>query len=158
MIIIYMDCPSEERKLPSEVCFVDTVCCVALLNKTERIHQEVNSEYKRLLKNGYHLITTTAVLSETANSLCAPRFRAVVSRFYRRVQASQYIEVVFVDERLWEAGWQLYEQRNDKEWSLTDCISFVVMQERNISEALTTDRHFEQAGFIRLLHIPEFAS
>ena len=50
------------------------------------------------------------------------------------------------------------ERKLPSEWSLTDCISFIVMQERNISEALTTDRHFEQAGFIRLLHIPEFAS
>ncbi len=93
------------------------------------------------------------MLNETANSLCAPQFRVAVSDFYRRIQFSKRIEVVFVDENLWEEGWQLYELHNDKEWSLTDCISITVMKDRNISEALTTDHHFEQAGFVRLLHL-----
>lgn len=139
--------------MPDKVCFVDAVCWIALLNKTELIHQQADAEYKQLLKRGYYLVTTTAVLNETANSLCAPHFRAAVSDFYRRIQFSKRIEVVFVDESLWEEGWQFYELQNDKEWSLTDCISITVMTERNISEALTTDHHFEQAGFVRLLHL-----
>ena len=139
--------------MPGKVCFVDSVCWIALLNKTEQIHQQADTEYKRLLKKGYHLITTTAVLNETANSLCAPQFRVAVSNFYRRIQASMRIDVVFVDESLWEAGWQLYEQHNDKEWSLTDCISMMIMNEHNTSEVLSTDHHFEQAGFVRLLHL-----
>ncbi len=139
--------------MPDNVCFVDAVCWIALLNKTEQIHRQADSEYKRLLKKNYLLLTSTAVLNETANSLSAPQFRASVSDFYRRIQVSKRIEVVFVDESLWEEGWQLYELNNDKEWSLTDCISILVMKNRNISEALTTDHHFEQAGFVRLLHI-----
>lgn len=144
---------SAGQRMPDKVCFVDAVCWIALLNKTELIHKQADTEYKRLLKKGYHLITTTAVLNEMANSLCSPQFRAAVSDFYRRIQASGRIEVLFVDEQLWEEGWQLYELHNDKEWSLTDCISITVMKDRNISEALTTDHHFEQAGFVRLLHI-----
>ncbi len=101
---------------------------------------------------GYHLVTTTAVLNETANSLCAPNFRNAVSSFYRRIQTSGLIRIEFVDEMLWEDGWNLYEKHNDKEWSLTDCISINIMKEHNISEVLTTDHHFEQAGFVRLLH------
>ncbi len=139
--------------MPDKVCFVDAVCWIALLNKTELIHQQADAEYKRLLKKEYLLLTTTAVLNETANSLCAPHFRVAVSDFYRRIQFSKRIEVVFVDESLWEEGWQLYELHSDKEWSLTDCISITVMKDRNISEALTTDHHFEQAGFVRLLHL-----
>jgi len=49
------------------------------------------------------------------------------------------------------SGWTLYQQRPDKEWGLTDCISFVVMQEQGISEAFTSDHHFTQAGFTILL-------
>ncbi len=139
--------------MPDKVCFVDAVCWIALLNKTELIHHHADAEYKRLLKKDYLLLTTTAVLNETANSLCAPKFRGAVSDFYRRIQVSKRIEVVFVDESLWEEGWQLYELHSDKEWSLTDCISITVMKDRNISEALTTDHHFEQAGFVRLLHL-----
>ena len=51
-----------------------------------------------------------------------------------------------------QSGLNLYEQRLDKDWGLTDCISFVVMQREQIQEAFTSDKHFEQAGFIRLLH------
>ena len=55
------------------------------------------------------------------------------------------------DDSLWERGRILFAQRPDKQWSLTDCISFVVMQDRGITEALTADHHYEQAGFVGLL-------
>lgn len=55
------------------------------------------------------------------------------------------------DQILFDAGLELYASRSDKEWSLTDCISFVVMRERGITDALTGDHHFEQAGFVALL-------
>ena len=83
---------SAEQRMPGKVCFVDAVCWIALLNKSEQIHNQADGEYKRLFKNGYHLVTTTAVLNETANSLCTPQFRATVSYFYRRVHASGHIE------------------------------------------------------------------
>jgi uncharacterized protein len=59
--------------------------------------------------------------------------------------------IVLAEHPLWEKGIALYNQRPDKKWSLTDCISFVVMQERGLTEALTADQHFEQAGFTSLL-------
>jgi len=68
-----------------------------------------------------------------------------------RVRTSSYVEVIHVDPQLDEQAWQLLAKRQDKDWSLVDCTSFVVMQQRGITEALTTDHHFEQAGFIRLL-------
>lgn len=139
------------KMIPDNV-FVDTVCWIALLNKNEYIHKQADTEYRKLLKKGCHLFTTTAVLNETANSLCSPHFRNSVLKFYSRISASENIRIVFVDEQLWNKGWEIYEKHNDKEWSLTDCISVKVMQEHNISEVLTTDHHFEQAGFVRLLH------
>ncbi len=71
--------------------------------------------------------------------------------FYQRLETSARTEIVFVGENLWCAGWDLYGNRPDKSWSLTDCISFVVMDRRGIRDALTNDRHFEQAGFKALL-------
>lgn len=108
------------KKMPGRVCFVDSVCWIALLNRNESIHQQVDTVYKQLLMKGYHLVTTTAVLNETANSLCAPNFRNAVSSFYHRIQTSGLISIEFVDEMLWEDGWHLYEKHSDKEWSLTD--------------------------------------
>jgi len=61
-----------------------------------------------------------------------------------------------VDENLWSSGWELYENRPAKEWSLTDCISIVIMQERGLKEAFTNDKHFEQAGFNAILRERKF--
>jgi predicted nucleic acid-binding protein len=103
------------------------------------------------MRSGYHFVTTTLILNETANALSDTRFRQAVVEFYRRLQASSRIEIIFVDPRLWSDGWQLYEERHDKAWSLTDCISIVVMRELELKDVLTSDRHFQQAGFRALL-------
>lgn len=132
-------------------CFVDTVCWIALLNQDDQLHESADREYKLLMKSRYHLVTTTSILNETANALSAPRFRLAVVEFYRRLQMSGRIEIIFVDPPLWARGWQLYKRRADKAWSLTDCISIVVMQEQGLTDVLTSDRHFQQAGFRALL-------
>ena len=61
------------------------------------------------------------------------------------------MNIVYINEELFQRGWDFYEARIDKDWSLTDCLSFVVMQERGVNEALAHDHHFEQAGFRALL-------
>jgi uncharacterized protein len=67
------------------------------------------------------------------------------------LEADQKAEIVLPGPALWQRGIELYAERPDKGWSLTDCISFVVMQDRGITDALTADHHFEQAGFTALL-------
>jgi len=67
------------------------------------------------------------------------------------LRASPDVRIIGPSEELFSRGLELYRQRPDKEWSLTDCISFVVMRDEQLSEALTGDRHFEQAGFKSLL-------
>ncbi len=67
------------------------------------------------------------------------------------LKSSPYIEVIHISSDLDTKAWELLMNRVDKDWSLVDCSSFVLMQEMKLSEALTTDHHFEQAGFIRLL-------
>jgi len=132
-------------------CFVDTVCWIALLNQDDQLHESADREYKLLMKSGCYFVTTTSILNETANALSAPRFRLVVVEFYRRLQMSACVEIIFVDPRLWSKGWELYEQQPDKAWSLTDCISIVVMQEQGLKDVLTNDKHFQQAGLRALL-------
>ncbi len=67
------------------------------------------------------------------------------------IKTSSWVEIVHIDSTLDQEAWQLLKNRPDKEWSLVDCSSFVLMQQWSIVEALTTDHHFEQAGFVRLL-------
>ncbi|HPY61418.1 MAG TPA: PIN domain-containing protein [Methanospirillum sp.] len=131
--------------------FVDTVCWIALLNQQDNLHTKTNRLYKKLLKSGSHVITTSSILVETANALCDPAYKSAVITFRNNLLASTRVEIIFVDRELWEKGWMLYEQRSDKAWSLTDCISIVVMKEWNIHKVLTSDHHFVQAGFEALL-------
>jgi len=103
------------------------------------------------MKSGRHFITSTAVLNEVANALSKPKYRPSVIEFHNRLQQSNRVEIRFVEENLWSSGWELYENRPDKEWSLTDCISIVIMQEHDLIDAFTNDKHFEQAGLNALL-------
>ena len=67
------------------------------------------------------------------------------------IEADPNVEVVLLTNSLYRLAFSLFKQRDDKEWGLVDCISFIVMQDRGIADALTTDTHFQQAGFRALL-------
>ena len=71
--------------------------------------------------------------------------------FYRNISSSPRVTILHIDSELWEKGWKLFTNRDDKNWSFTDCVSFVVMNERSIKNALTSDKHFIQAGFSAML-------
>ena len=86
-------------------------------------------------------------------ALCE-RLRVPCSRgvsYIHSIRTETWIEIVHIDEQLDVRAWELLENRLDKTWSLVDCASFVVMEQRGLTDALTTDHHFEQAGFVRLL-------
>ena len=100
-------------------------------------------------------MTTEAVLWEWLNGLSNASTRRVAAEGYRRAHADAGIEVVPFQPELIESAVQLYGTRPDKDWSLTDCLSFFVMRRSNVQIALTPDHHFEQAGFRPvLLHAP----
>ncbi len=98
------------------------------------------------------LVTTGWVLTEFADGLARPASnRSVFQQILGDLRARPDTLIVPMTDQLLQQGIDLYTQRPDKEWSLTDCISFVVMTREGISEALTGDHHFEQAGFVALL-------
>lgn len=137
--------------MTARTCFVDSVCWIALLNRADRLHAQANTVYQQCLVAGDQLMTTTAVLNETANALSAPRFRPAMIALHQRLQRSQQVDIVFIDPALWNSGWQFFAARPDKEWSLTDCLSMIVCQTQAVTDILTTDHHFKQAGFTNLL-------
>ena len=128
--------------------FADTAFFLALINSRDQHHARA-SELNATLESP--LLTTAWVLLEFANALSASRSRVRFEPVLIRLRAEPNVEIVAPDADLFERGCQLYISRTDKEWSLTDCISFVVMTERVLSDALTADHHFEQAGFHALL-------
>jgi len=131
--------------------FVDTAAWLALLNESDSFHQKAK-EIENSLKGSQRLwVTTDFILIEVADALCSVSQRSQTAKLIRNLKKLKSVFVVTLDPKLLEKGLALYESRLDKDWGLTDCTSFVVMQQRGITEAFTSDRHFEQAGFVRLM-------
>lgn len=128
--------------------FGDTFYFVALLSPSDAAHLRAVALTESLSKK---LVTTAWVLIELANSLAKSITRSGFVQTVRALRSDSSVVVLDPESDLFEEGIELYSARPDKDWSLTDCISFVVMQQRGIAEALTGDHHFEQAGFTALL-------
>ena len=128
--------------------FVDTSHLLALaLNRDA--HHQIATRLQVAFEG--RLVTTDYVLVEFADALCHGELRALAIQAIEDLQQDPLVEIVPASRQLQMAAMTLFRSRPDKSWSLTDCISFVVMNERAITEAFTTDRHFEQAGFGALL-------
>jgi predicted nucleic acid-binding protein len=98
------------------------------------------------------MVTTEWVMIELADALASSlRGRAEFVSTRADLLGDTAATIVPCNQAILEAGIELYSERADKQWSLTDCISFVVMEREGIAEALTGDHHFEQAGFVALL-------
>jgi hypothetical protein len=131
--------------------FVDTVAWIALVNLHDSLHSRTKDVLSQLRNDGRQLLTSEFVLVEFANTLSSPAFRQQASTFIEGVRNSEGVDVIPATSTLFSRGLDLYKSRIDKEWSLVDCISFVLMGEYGITEAFTEDHHFEQAGFTKLL-------
>jgi predicted nucleic acid-binding protein len=127
--------------------FIDTSYILALVDADDEYYAEANRTAATVGK----MVTTEAVLTEIGNALSQIRWRQIAIDNIEDLCNDPDIEVVSIDKPLFDRAFQFYSSRLDKEWSLTDCISFVIMQERGIVDALTTDRHFQQAGFRAIL-------
>jgi len=131
-----------------KIVFADTSFYVAALSP-----RDVNHARAEAVGRGFRgrVVTTEYVLLEVATFFCAAANRGVFLGLLETLQKDPEVAIVPVSSDLWQRGIALFAGRPDKDWSLTDCISFVVMQERSITDALTADHHFEQAGFVALL-------
>jgi predicted nucleic acid-binding protein len=128
--------------------FADTYYLLAMHNPADKAHERAVSATAALAGP---LVTTEWVLTEFADALADPRDRAGCIGFLEDLRREPGWEVIPATHAIFEAGWGLYRSRRDKAWSLTDCISFQLMEERGIRTALAYDIHFEQAGFEALL-------
>ena len=128
--------------------FADTYYFLGLLNRSDESHEGC-AAFARQYRG--ELVTTAYVLTELADALLAPHQRLRTAEFIRALQANRRVEIWPGSPELFESGLALYSARPDKEWSLTDCISFVVMRQAGLRDALTGDHHFEQASFVALL-------
>lgn len=133
--------------------FADSSGWATWTDVSQRSHSLAVTAIDLALLNGDRVVTTNWILAELVALLTSPLrvSKPVQIALLKDLRAAAWVEIVPIDAVLERAAWLLWEARPDKHWSLVDCASFVVMQRRGLVEALTTDHHFEQAGFQRLL-------
>jgi uncharacterized protein len=128
--------------------FADTYFFIAIINPRDAGHAAALEVASRCIGP---IVTTAWVLTELADGLARTADRGLYQLILDDLRQDPQATVIPPSQELLDRGQQLYFARADKQWSLTDCISFVVMEELGITEALTADHHFEQAGFVALL-------
>ena len=129
--------------------FVDTVYLLALLVKADALHDRAVIWRHAVKKRS--LLTTQYVLLEVLDGIASQEARQAGLEIYDFVHRSPQFTTVAGSPAVYQDGLDLYRRRRDKNWQLTDCISFQVMRQYGIRDALTYDHHFEQAGFRALL-------
>jgi predicted nucleic acid-binding protein len=133
--------------------FCDTSGWGHLVDPTQIHHSLSTHLYRAARDNNRKIVTTNYIIAELVALFTSPLRvpRPTTIAFIESLKSAPHIEIVHVSPTLDQQAWELLAKRQDKDWSLVDCASFVVMQQRNITEALTADHNFEQAGFVPLL-------
>lgn len=127
--------------------FADAFYWFAVLNRRDEYHDMVKRHAGSFRGS---ILTTQWVLAEVADALARSKARKLVGPFFQQLADNDAVTIIDASASLFRRGIDLYLDRPDKGWSFTDCTSFVVMKEHGVSEALTGDQHFAQAGFVVL--------
>lgn len=133
--------------------FLDASGLIAVANTDDQWHAPAESAWNDLVASNHPLITTSLVLFELGDGLSRINQRSLAILLYDRLRNSPRLQVVSATAELESAAWELFRQRPDKTWGVTDCASFITMRQLGIKAAFTVDRHFEQAGFQRLIQL-----
>lgn len=131
-----------------KVVFGDSLYFLALVNARD-VHHKSAVRFAREWRGV--IVTTRWILAEVCDGLSSTANRHLATSLARQAATSRRFRLVLSSDGLFERGFALYSQRSDKDWSLTDCISFVVMADEGLTDALTADHHFGQAGYKALL-------
>lgn len=121
---------------------------MALVNTHDEFHSQAQELADQIDSK---IVTTEAILVEIGNALANIKWRRLAVDTLNDLRTDEGVEIISVNSELFSKALELYNSRMDKEWGITDCISFVVMKDKNLTESLTTDHHFVQAGFRALL-------
>jgi predicted nucleic acid-binding protein len=134
----------------NDLLFLDANYVVGLEVSDDQHHHDARQHWTKYLESPRPLVTTSYVFDEVVTFLNNKRQHAKAVSVGSNLLTASTIQMIHVDESLFYEGWQYFEQHADKTYSLTDCISFVLMTRLGIVEALTFDKHFLQAGFVKL--------
>jgi uncharacterized protein len=129
--------------------FIDTAYILALLNPRDAFHKKAMDLFPKL-RSAIEVWTTEAILTELGNAMSRVNRSAAIA-FINNCYFTNNVRVISIDRELFQKAVDFYHSHKDKEWGLTDCISFVVMKNYGLIEAFTADEHFQQAGFRALM-------
>jgi predicted nucleic acid-binding protein len=130
--------------------FLDTSYLIAVESADDQHHKAASAHWANLLKSPCRLVTSSYVLVEVVTLLNNRRSHSKAVELGNNLLSSRLFNVVHVNEELFYAAWRYFQKHKDKRYSLTDCVSFLLMKKLGITEALTFDRHFVQSGFVKL--------
>ncbi len=134
--------------------FIDTSGWASAFDRNQIYHREALLAFQQIRRDRHAIVTRNYVVTELIALLQSPLRipRSQIFAIIDTIKATPYLDIIHIDVVTDAAAWNLCKARPDKNWSLVDCSSFVLMQQQCIQAAFTTDHHFEQAGFIRLLN------
>ncbi|UXE63537.1 MAG: PIN domain-containing protein [Woronichinia naegeliana WA131] len=135
-----------------QLLFIDTSAFYAIADSSDQRHQAA-SLFSDYAVGKYRFVTTNYILDELYTLLLAHIGYHIAVTYQREIDkliTAEILQVIWIDEAIAYQAWQIFEKFNlDKEWSFTDCTSYVVMKQRGVTEAFTLDHHFSQMGFIQ---------
>lgn len=137
--------------MPRRTVLLDTSFILALENKDDLHHERARALDHELLQEDGLLLLHWGILFEIGDGYARVGRRARGLQLLEKFESEQGYRVYPITERLFQEALHLYRSRPDKDWGLTDCVSFVLMKQEGVTEALTADIHFRQAGFTALL-------
>ncbi|MUL37088.1 type II toxin-antitoxin system VapC family toxin [Gloeocapsopsis dulcis] len=133
--------------MPIHKVFLDTSYLLALELANDQNHQAAQTHWQQVITNTRSFVTTSYIFDEVVTYFNSRNHHAKAVQVGNRLLLSPSVQLVHVDQALFYLGWAYFQQYQDKQYSLTDSISFVVMQQYDIQVAYTFDQHFTQAGF-----------
>jgi predicted nucleic acid-binding protein len=137
--------------VPRRTVLLDTSFILALENKDDRHHERAKALDRELLAENAVLLLHWGIVLEIADGYARLSRRAKGLQILAKFEGEEAYHNRPITESLLQQALDLYRLRSDKEWGLTDCVSFALMKQEGIVEALTADTHFRQAGFTALL-------
>ncbi|MBO0700656.1 MAG: type II toxin-antitoxin system VapC family toxin [Zavarzinella sp.] len=137
--------------MPRPPVFADTSFFIALENKDDPYHDRAKKLDRELLKKKVLYVLHRGILLEVGDGYAKRDRRAKGVKLLAKIRSESGYQIISISDEIFAQAEELYEDRRDKEWGLTDCVSFVLMRAEGIREALASDKHFQQAGFKALL-------
>ena len=127
--------------------FVDTGVWYAMADKSDQYHKKATEYTKKLVTSNINFVTTNLVVHETLMLLSRKTSKAAAIKFLDMIYSQDNIEIIENEDSIEQKAYRIFKKYADQDFSITDCLSFVIMKENRIKKAFTFDKHFKIMKF-----------